>query len=175
MMSAFRMLLAALLCVVMAGCGGPTSSGDDVSTKSRADAEAELRQKPSFEQAQPVYRDAVRQMADGVAALVPGMTWQFYEDSWSGCDPPYVHTSGVVVYVAVSFDKPFPDDVWPAALDMVTAGAAKLGITDRGKLIDSAGHHDISITGHGGIVQFATYKASTLTAQSDCRMRETPQ
>ena len=68
-----------------------------MSTTSRADVEAELRQKPSFEQAQPVYRDAVRQMADGVAALVPGMTWQFYEDSWSGCDPPYVHTGGVVV------------------------------------------------------------------------------
>lgn len=89
--------------------------------------------------------------------------------------PPYVHASRVVVYVAVSFDKPFPDDVWPAALDIVTAGATRLGITDRGKLIDSAGHRDISITGHGGVVQFATYKASTLTAQSDCRIRETPQ
>lgn len=45
--------------------------------------------------------------------------------------PPYVHASGVVVYVAVSFDKPFPEDVWPAALDIVTAGATRLGITDR--------------------------------------------
>lgn len=73
--------------LIMTGCGSGSEPGqeDGGMGTSTSDPEATLRSKPPFEAAQEQYRNAMRDMADRVAALVPGLTWQIKEDSWRGC------------------------------------------------------------------------------------------
>lgn len=170
------LLVVVLMGTIAIGCGTRAASdGKDgiVSPEQITQLEDELRAKPSFEAAQVEYGAAVRQMADGIAALVPGMTWQLREDSWNGCGGEYVRTRAKQVYQLVVFNKPIPDDTWAQALQIVKDGAARFGATDFGVFKDQTGHHDIYLAGPDGVeFRLGTQKASTLATTSDCRMME---
>ena len=141
-----RLIALALIgLVITTGCGSGSDSdqkGGEMSTSHNSDPEAALRTKPSFEAAQKEYRDAMRDMANQVAALVPGLTWQTKEDSWRGCGGEYGQTSGVQVYVYIVFAGPVPDDKWAPALEIVKDGAARLGSTNMTTLVDKPGDRD---------------------------------
>ncbi|ORV97466.1 LppA family lipoprotein [Mycobacterium kyorinense] len=173
--------LAAMVCALAVGCG--TGSGDmyrgggeehNVSPEQIAQMENDLRSKPSFEVAKVEYETAMRQMADRIAALVPGLTWNFRENSWEGCGGKYSHTRGKQVYQLIAFSGPIPDDKWSQALQIVKEGVARFGATHLGVFHDQPGFHDIYLDGPDGVdFQLGTQVASSLSAKSDCRMRET--
>lgn len=112
-------------------------------------------------------------MADRVAALVPGLTWQIKEVSWRGCGGAYARTSGVQVYVHIVFAGPVSDDKWAPALAVVKYGAARLGASNMTTLVDNPGDRDVTFGGADGIeIEFGTKTNTILSAKSDCRLRQ---
>lgn len=161
--------------LIMTGCGSGSEPGqeDGGMGTSTSDPEATLRSKPPFEAAQEQYRNAMRDMADRVAALVPGLTWQIKEDSWRGCGGAYARTSGVQVYVYIVFAGPVPDGNWAPALAIVKDGAARLGASNMTTLVDNPGDRDVMFGGADGIeIEFGTKTNTILSAKSDCRLRQ---
>jgi hypothetical protein len=168
--------LALIGLVITTGCGSGSDSDqkdDGMSTSQSSDPEATLRTKPSFEAAQEEYRNAMRDMANQVAARVPGLRWQIKEDSWRGCGGEYAQTDGVQVYVYIVFAGPVPDDEWAPALEIVKGGAARLGATNMTTLVDKPGDRDVMFGGADGIeIEFGTKANTILSAKSDCRLRQ---
>lgn len=83
---------AIILVASLSGCGtGDVTGGTSTSMNSDqvTELEKELRAKPSLEAAQAEYKAAVTTMADGIASLIPGTTWQFAQDTWTGCSGTY--------------------------------------------------------------------------------------
>ena len=175
--SILRKVAALVLCsMAMTACGTGQSSEHQeggMTTTRDADPETTLRGRPSFEEAQLQYRAAVRNWANQLALLRPGLTWQVKEDSWGGCTGEYANTPGIHVYLYVVFDGPIPDTSWPQAVDVLKRGAAALGATDMTVLIDKPGDHDVTFGGpDGNAFEFGTKAAAVLSATSDCRLRQ---
>ncbi|BAV42301.1 LppA family lipoprotein [Mycobacterium ulcerans] len=174
--------LLALVCVLVLGCGSSGSGGlgrggeqeGPLSPEKVAELENPLRAKPSLEAAKDQYRAAVTRMADAIAALVPGLTWSMDVDSWNHCGGEYVWTNAKMAYFMVGFSGPIPDDKWPQAVRIVKDGGQQFGATTFGVMKDKPGDHDVYLAGHGGVeFKLGTQVASSLTAQSDCRISET--
>jgi hypothetical protein len=157
------------------GCGdpGPGMHGNP-GPERVAELENGLRSKPSFEAARAEYAGAMNQMANQIAALVPGMTWQVDENSWRGCGGEYVWTRAVQVFYRIVFDRAIPDDVWPKAVQIVKDGAARFGATNVSVFVDQPGSKDLAISNPDGAqFHFGTKVQTVLSATSDCRMRAT--
>ena len=134
--------------------------------------EAELRTRPSFEEAREQYRAAIEGWAAQIASMSPGLTWHVKEDSWGGCSGDYADTAGVHTYAYVVFSGPISDEIWPSALDVVRHGAAHLGATNVATPVDRPGDRHVVFTGTDGVtVEFGTKSAGVLSARSDCRLR----
>jgi Lipoprotein confined to pathogenic Mycobacterium len=169
-------LAAALLWTTVVGCGAsdPGKQQGNAGPNRVTELENGLRAKPSFEAAHDEYAAAMTQMADQIAALVPGMTYQVKEDSWSACGGELVSTRGVQVYYYIVFDRSIPDDVWPRAVDIVKAGAARFGAVNVATFVDKPGSKDLALTGPDGVqFEFGTAVQTIFSAKSDCRMRAT--
>ena len=168
-------ILGIALLWITVGCGTPDPGKQgNPGPKRVAELENQLRAKPSFEAAHDEYASAMKQMADQIVALVPGMTWRVQEDTWGGCSGELVWTRGVHVYYFVVFDRPTPDDVWPRAVDIVKAGAARLGATNVQTSVDKPGSKDLGLTGPDGVAfEFGTAAQTVFSGTSDCRMRAT--
>jgi hypothetical protein len=167
---------AIILAASLSGCGTSDVTGG-TSTSMNPDqvteVEKELRTKPSLEAAQAEYKAAVTTMADGIAALIPGTTWQFAQDTWTGCSGTYGAAKAKQAYVLAAFSGPIPDAVWPKALQIAKDGAAPFGATEYGTFKDQPGDHDIYLAGSDGVeFRLGTKGASTLMGQSDCRLSE---
>lgn len=167
---------AIILAAILSGCGtGDVTEATSASMNPDQVAEVEkgLRAKPSLEAAQAEYKAAVTTMADGIAALVPGTTWQFAQDTWKGCSGKYGAAKAKQAYVLAAFSGPIPDAVWPKALQITKDGAAPFGATAYGTFTDQPGHHDIYVAGSDGVeFRLGTKGSSTLMGQSDCRLSE---
>ena len=165
---------AIILAAGVTGCGtgddpGPTSTS--LKPDQVIEIENGLRAKPSLEAVQAEYKAAVTTMADRIAALTPGTTWQFAQNTWTGCTGKYGATHAKQAYMLAAFSGPIPDAVWPKALQIAKDGAAPFGATDYGTFTDEPGHHDIYLAGPDGVeFQLGTKGSSTLTGRSDCRM-----
>lgn len=165
----------ALSVAALTACGMPGghTGGSTMTGAEGYDAEANLRARPSFEEARHWYLAAVRDWADRISAMAPGLTWHVKEDSWGGCSGAYADTAGVHAYIYVVFSGPIPDGVWPRALDVVQRGAEELGATGITTPVDRPGDHHVAITGDGGVtVEVGTSAAGVLAAKSDCRLRQ---
>jgi hypothetical protein len=166
-------IAAIILAACLSGCGTGDVTGGTSTTDQVTEIESELRAKPSLEAAQAEYKAAVTAMADGIAALIPGTTWQFAQDTWTGCSGMYGAAKGKQAYVLAAFSGPIPDAVWPKALQITKDGAAPFGATEYGAFKDQPGDHDIYIAGSDGVeFRLGTTGASTLMGQSDCRQSE---
>jgi hypothetical protein len=163
-----------VVCMSVFGCGAtdPEMRGNP-GPQRVAELENGLRSKPSFEAARAEYSAAMDQMADKIAALVPGITWHVAENSWRGCGGEYVWTRAKQVYYYIVFDKAIPDDVWPRAVEVVKDGAARFGATAVTGFQDHPGNKDLAISGSGAQFHFGTKVQTIFAATSDCRMSET--
>lgn len=167
---------AVILAASLSGCGTSDVAGETSTSMNPgqvSEIETQLRAKPSLEAAQVEYKAAVTAMADRIAALIPGTTWQFAEDTWAGCVGKYSHTRAKQAYVLAAFSGPILDTVWPNALQIAKDGAARFDATQFGTFKDQPGNHDIYIAGSDGVeFRLGTQGASSLMGQSDCRMSE---
>jgi len=147
-------IVAIILAASLSGCGTSDVTGG-TSTSMNPDqvteVEKELRTKPSLEAAQAEYKAAVTTMADGIAALIPGTTWQFAQDTWTGCSGTYGAAKAKQAYVLAAFSGPIPDALWPKALQIAKDGAAPFGATEYGTFKDQPGDHDIYLAGADGV------------------------
>lgn len=171
MLDRLRCLVAVALSVAaLSGCA--TTGGGDHGAVAASDAEAELRTRPSFEEARQQYRAAIEGWAAQIASMSPELTWHVKEDSWGGCSGDYVDTAGVHTYAYVVFSAPIADEIWPSALDVVRHGAAQLGAANVTTPVDRPGDHHVVFTGTDGVtVEFGTKAAGVLSATSGCRLR----
>jgi hypothetical protein len=170
------LLAATVLAINVGACGTGDVTGE-TSTSMNPDQvtaiEKELRGKPSVEAAGAEYKAAMTTMAAAIAALIPGTTWQFAQDTWTGCSGAYGAAKAKQAYVLAAFSGPIPDAVWAQALQITKDGAAPFGATEYGTFKDQPGDHDIYLAGTGGVeFRLGTKGASTLMGQSDCRLSE---
>ncbi|RDH76374.1 hypothetical protein DVS77_21720 [Mycolicibacterium moriokaense] len=163
----------AVVWLSVVGCAGSGSGGPSETTPDRVgELEDTLRTKPPFEAARDQYASAMQQMADQIAALVPGTTWQVKEDGSAVCAGELASTHGAAVYHYIVFDHPIPDELWPRALDIVKTGAAGFGATDVQTLVDKPGDKDVAIVGSDGVkFEFGTAAQTVFSGTSDCRLR----
>ncbi|WNG84298.1 LppA family lipoprotein [Mycobacterium sp. ITM-2016-00316] len=172
MLQGVRRGIAAALSVAALSACGTTSGGDEGAATTSSDVEANLRARPSFEDARQQYRAAVEGWAAQIVSMSTGLTWRVKEDSWVGCSGDYANTPGVHAYIYVVFDGPVPDESWPRALDVVRQGAAQLGATTVTTPVDTPRDHDVVFAGSDGVaVEFGTKAVGVLSATSDCRLR----
>lgn len=137
--------------------------------------ENDLRAKGSAEDALVRYESVLEEMANGVAALVPGLQWHWHrEHHVIPCAGPLMQTRGVQVLTRhVVFDGPVPDDVWAQALQLVRDHAATLGAYEVTYYVDKPGDHDVAIHGVNDVeIQFGTRVAASLSARSDCYLQQ---
>lgn len=135
----------------------------------------ELRAKDSAEDTLVQQEHELSKTADRITALVPGMSWRWNRDSTTiSCGGEFEGTDGVQVLTRhVLFDGPIPDTAWPDSLDAVRESAAALGVTDLTVFADRPGDHSIELTGStGSQMRFGTKDAASLSARSDCRLRQ---
>lgn len=134
----------------------------------------ELRTKGSAEEALTRYEKQIAQTADQITQLVPGLTWRWNSDSTTiTCSGELKDTGGVQVLTRHAyFDGPIPEPTWTTALDLVRDTASTLGATNVTVFADRPGEHDVEIVGNNGVqVRFGTRVGSTLSARSDCYLR----
>jgi hypothetical protein len=165
-------VLGLVLCISVFSCAARDSSVHSNPGSQRvADLENGLRLKPSFESARAEYVAAMNQMADKIAALVPGMTWTVEDNSWGPCGGDYTWTRAVRFFYRVVFDHAVPDDVWPTAVQVVKDGTARFGATTVSVFVDQPGNKDMGVSGSGAQFHFGTAVHTVFSATSDCRMR----
>jgi hypothetical protein len=159
-------------CVSVFGCGaGDSGAHGNPGPQRVADLEKGLRSKPSFEAARAEYAAAMNQMADKIAALVPGIKWTVNENSWGPCGGDYTWTRAVRVFYRIVFDHVVPNDVWPQAVRIVKDGTRRFGATTVSVFADQPGNKDIGISGSGAQFYLGTAVHTVFSATSDCRMR----
>jgi hypothetical protein len=165
-----RAIVLLVVAVLVGGCG-PQKSNDEGTTMA---TEQNLRDKPSFEEAQAEYRTALQAMAQRIAELTPGTSWAFSDQTpWLACSGDYIGTDAKHAYFSANFEQPIPDAVWSQALRIVTDGAAEFGASELSTFKDEPGDHDVAIAGPDGVeFKLGTKKKASLTAQSDCRLSE---
>ncbi|WP_142386780.1 LppA family lipoprotein [Mycobacterium hubeiense] len=137
--------------------------------------ENDLRAKGSAEEALARYESVLEQTANGITDLVPGLTWRWNREvNHVSCAGPLMETRGVQVLTRhIVFDGPIPDDVWPQALQLVRDSAAKLGAFEVHYYVDEPGRHDVAVFANDGPeVRFGTWKAASLSARSDCYLKQ---
>ncbi len=170
--------LIAVICAAGVGCGDQNANDGSkrVSPERVAELEDQLRTRPPFEAAADEYRGAVRGIADQIAALVPGTTWNFVQDTWTSCGGEYVWTDAKEAYFSVGFSGPIPDEKWDQAVQIVKDGTKRFGATNFSVVKDKSGDHDVDLAGTNGVdFKLSSQKAAVLTARSDCRIsRATP-
>ena len=135
----------------------------------------ELRAKGSAEGALARYEQEIARTADQITKLVPGLSWQWNSASTTiTCGGELSDTGGVQVLTRHAyFDGPIPDTAWTRALDLVRDTAFTFGATRMSVLADSPGVHDVELIGENGAqVRFGTRIGSTLSARSDCYLRD---
>lgn len=135
----------------------------------------ELRAKDSAEDTLTSFEKVLAQTADRITAFVPGLSWRWNRDSTTiSCGGEFEDTDGVQVLTRhVLFDGPIPDNAWPQALDTLRESAAALGASDLTVFADRPRDHSIELTGDTGAqMRFATKVAASLSARSDCRLRQ---
>lgn len=163
----------AVVCATVVGCDSSSDGGRQLSPEEVTALENQLRAKPPFEVAQRQYRDAATQMANQIAALVPGTTWTFTQDTWMTCAGDYVRTRGKEAYFMVQFSSPIPDDKWGQAVEIVKNATTQFGATDFGVMKDKPTDHDVYFSGPNGVeFKLGTQKAAVLTAKADCRISQ---
>jgi hypothetical protein len=165
--------LIAAICVASVGCGEQHENDGSkrVSPERVTELENQLRTKPPFEAAQDEYRNAMRGMADQIAALVPGTTWNFVQDTFTDCGGDYVWTDAKEAYFLIGFSGPIPDEKWDRAVQIVKNGTSRFGATNLVVAENNSGDHDVSISGSDGVdFKLSSQKAAAFTGRSDCRM-----
>ncbi|HZU48266.1 MAG TPA: LppA family lipoprotein [Mycobacterium sp.] len=156
------------------GCGHQDNKEGPLSPDKVSALENGLRSKPPLEAAKEQYRAAVSQMADAIAALVPGLSWRVDTDSWNHCGGDYVWTDAKMAYLMVVFSGPIPDDKWTQAVQIVRDDAKQFGATNYGVMKNQANDHDVYVAGQDGVeFKLSSQKTAVLTAQSDCRISQT--
>ncbi|UFS99479.1 LppA family lipoprotein [Nocardia huaxiensis] len=135
----------------------------------------ELKRRSSLEQAQNDLLAMVVEMENEVAALVPGMTWEFKREvSRVNCtDRRFDGTGGEAVHIGQYVSAtPLPDDVWPEALRRVREIAAKHGADGMTQYSDLPGDHSVQIyaKGDGIDLYFGSQVNTVLSPQTGCHL-----
>jgi hypothetical protein len=146
-------LLAATL--VMTCCDDGSADNGHLSAERLQEEIAKLAPKGSSEEGYVATEAAIAEMADQIAALVPGLTWQWHDRGlhWASClqDTRYETPSEESVLAVTRntrsalFSGPIPEEVWPAAVKIVEDKARTFGITQWAGNTDVAHNHDIVI------------------------------
>jgi PAS domain-containing protein len=134
----------------------------------------QLRAKGSAEEALTRYESALQATADDLSKLMPGLTWRWNRDAKQvDCDGEFAETRGVrVITRNLVSNGPIPDDIWPAALQVLRDHAAELGATQEHFYADKPADHDIAIYADNGVeLRLIAREQGVLNAMSDCYLQ----
>ncbi|ADG97689.1 lipoprotein LppV [Segniliparus rotundus DSM 44985] len=138
--------------------------------------EERYRDKGSVEQAAKDLEAVIAKTADKIAALVPGLTWKWKDDTANvGCpQDPASDTRVTRFWVRTALlSGPIPEDVWPQAVAIVQSEAQFLGMTAQFKYQDAAKQHDLVFSSaDGGEIRIATAVQALITGKTPCRLME---
>ena len=136
--------------------------------------EDQLRAKGPAEDALTRYESALQATADDLSKLLPGLTWRWNRDAkLVDCGGEFAETRGVrVITRNLVSNGPLPDNIWPAALQVLRDRAAELGATQQFVYADKPGHHDIAIHTDDGLeLRLIARDQVVLNAMSDCYLQ----
>lgn len=136
--------------------------------------EDQLRTKAPAEDALAQYEAILQETADGITGLVPELTWKWNRDpDFLDCTGEFAETRGVRVGTRnLLASGPIPDNIWPAALQLVRDRAAELGASQEHVYADEPGHHDVAVYGDNGVeIRLMSRERAVLTATSGCHLK----
>jgi hypothetical protein len=136
--------------------------------------EDQLRAKGPAEEALTRYESDLQATADDLSKLMPGLKWRWNRDAKHvDCDGEFAETRGVrVITRNLVSNGPIPDDIWPAALQVLRDHAAKLGATQEHIYADKPAHHDIAIYADNGVeLRLIAREQAVFNAMSDCYLQ----
>lgn len=145
-----------------------------ISAEQRAALEDEMRTRGSAEDAAAQYEQLLQSMADDLAGLLPGLTWQREGTTeFHMCGGEYQSTRGTSAWTAsLVASAPVPDSVWPRALTLMRARASEVGATEMTTYSDEPGRHSMALHGGGAVIRVVAGDSIVLSARSECRLRE---
>jgi hypothetical protein len=88
----------------------------------------------------------MRWMADQIAALVPGTTWNFVQDTFTDCGGDYVWTDAKEAYFLIGFSGSIPGEKWDQAVQIVKDGTSRFSATNLVVAKNNSVDHDVSIS-----------------------------
>ncbi|MGW4244288.1 LppA family lipoprotein [Nocardia sp. NPDC004722] len=173
--------LTAAVIATTAGCGDVDTPYKKTGPAETAQAEQELRSRPTLEDTQARLTQAVKDLAAYASSLVPDMTWYWTDTDRqpSGCGAPYDQTNGWELsmpnYVTKGGDSAhgggIPDAVWPQVREKARQLAADLGATEHDPFPfnEKPGDRDARFYGSNGTVLWLSTR--TISSETGCRYR----
>lgn len=123
-----------------------------------------LRPRGSVEDALARYESAMQQIADGLSAQQPGLTWRWDPQTASiRCTGEFEDTSGAQLRRRLVADRPIPGDRWAAAHQIVRDHASDFGVSYVSGFELPAGD--------GGAIDLTQGETAVLTGMTPCRLR----
>jgi len=113
-------------------------------------------------------------MVDQIAALVPGTTWNFVQDTFTDCGGDYVWTDAKEAYFLIGVSGPIPDEKWDQAVQIVKHGTRRFGAANLAVAKNNLADHDVALSGSDGVdFKLSSQKAAAFTGRSDCQISQT--
>ena len=153
--------------MVAVGCGssedGSATPGSESSRP--ANAASEIAGRPGFEKTAERHREVLRGLAGRIAATSGLTDWEFWQDTWTGCEVDGARRSAM----SISFDGLVPDEHWDAAVAAVREVATDLGATRRLDL----GRREVQFSSATGLaLTLGSDVRTVVSLDSDCRFVE---
>lgn len=172
-------VLTAAVIAVTTGCDSLDSEYKKTGTAETAQAEQELRSRPTLEDTHAHVKQAVEDLAAYASSLVPGMTWKWMSTDRSprACDAPFDQTAGKKLdlpdYITEGGDSAhggIPDSVWPQVREKARQLAADLGATESDPLptTEKPGDRDARFYGSNGTVLWLSTRG--ISSETGCRL-----
>jgi hypothetical protein len=135
-----------------------------------------MRGRGSYEQARERLNATAKDIAEQIAAAVPGQTWQFSDDPHGlaakrqglPCEKLTGDIARRPLTDPIRFGRTFDTQEFATAHDIVRREAAQYGATDETSLFNEDARRDYDVQGNGYEFQLGQAKVATLNITGDC-------
>lgn len=178
------MAVGVVIVLLIGGCGVDELSNPYKDTTLEGQAEIDLidqmRAKGSAQDAHDRLTATAAEIAEHIAAAIPGQTWKFDDDPYGQkadrqggpCEQLTGNVAARPSADAVIFGRTFSAAEFPVALTIVQRFAAPYGATDTTWLFDDPTQRDFTVYGNDYQFRLGQIDFATLTIQGECFLKQ---